>query len=190
MALPMKTSSSKPRRRVLGAGNYIRLVREGRWEYAERVVASGAVAIVAVTDDRDLVLVEQYRVPVGGPAIELPAGLIGDIPGESVADWGVIARRELLEETGFQARRMTRLTSGPMSAGFSSETVALYLARGLTRVHEGGGVDHEEIRVHVVSLAKVRNWLARKERAGFRIDQKIFAGLYFASQLSLSARQR
>jgi ADP-ribose pyrophosphatase len=68
--------------------------------------------------------------------------------------------------------------------------VALYLARGLTRVHDGGGIDHEEIRVHVVPLARVENWLKRKGRAGLHIDQKIFAGLYFAGQLSLSARRR
>lgn len=186
----MKATEKPPRRRVLAAGKYIRLVQEGQWEYAERAVACGAVAIVAVTDDQDLVLVEQHRVPMGGPTIELPAGLVGDIPGESVADWGEIARRELLEETGFQARRMTRLTFGPMSAGFSSETVALYRASGLKRVHDGGGVEHEQIRVHLVPLSRVEAWLKRKGRSGIHIDQKIFAGLYFTGHVSLSGGRR
>lgn len=179
-----------PRRKILGSGKYIRLVREGTWEYAERAVACGAVAIVAVTDAEELVLVEQHRVPMGGPTIELPAGLVGDIAGEATDDWAVVARRELLEETGFRARGMKRLTFGPMSAGFSSETVALYQASGLTRLHAGGGVEHEAIEVHLVPLTKVEGWLRRKERAGLHIDQKIFAGLYFTRHLSLSGESR
>jgi len=175
-----------PRRRILGAGKYVRLIQEGRWEYAERALACGAVAIAAVTDDRELVLVEQHRVPMGGPTIELPAGLVGDIAGESTDDWGLVARRELLEETGFRARKMKRMGFGPMSAGFSSETVALYLASGLKRIHAGGGVEHESIQVHLAPLDRIESWLKRKERAGLHIDQKIFAGLYFAQRLSLS----
>jgi len=178
------------RRRVLGAGKYIRLIQEGRWEFAERTLACGAVAIIAVTNENELVLVEQHRVPMGGPTIELPAGLVGDIDGEPTDDWALIARRELLEETGFQARTMKRMTFGPMSAGFSSETVALYLAGGLTRVHAGGGVEHEEIKVHLAPVDRIETWLKRKARAGMHIDQKIFAGLYFAQRLSLSGGGR
>lgn len=181
---------TKSKRRVLGEGQYIRLVRDGTWEYAERVVACGAVAIVAVTDDARLVLVEQFRVPMGGPAIELPAGLVGDIPGESTDDWAAVARRELLEETGFRARRMVRATFGPMSPGFTSETVALYLASGLNRVAAGGGVEQEQIRVHLPRLSGIEAWLKRQARAGLHIDQKIFAGLYFAARLSLSTGGR
>jgi ADP-ribose pyrophosphatase len=179
-----------PRRRILAAGKYIRLIQEGRWEYAERTLACGAVAIVAVTEEKQLILVEQHRVPMGGPTIELPAGLVGDIAGEPTDDWAVIARRELLEETGFRARSMKRMTFGPMSAGFSSETVALYLAGGLTRVHDGGGVEHEEIKVHLAPLDRIESWLKRKARAGLHIDQKIFAGLYFTQRLSLSDGSR
>jgi ADP-ribose pyrophosphatase len=175
-----------PRRKILGSGKYIRLIQEGQWEFAERAVASGAVAIVAVTDEQELVLVEQHRVPMGGATIELPAGLVGDIAGEATDDWSVIARRELLEETGFRARGMKRLTFGPMSAGFSSETVALYRATGLKRIHEGGGVEHESIVVHLVPLDRVERWLQRQARRGRHIDQKIFAGLYFTRRLSLS----
>jgi ADP-ribose pyrophosphatase len=171
----------KRNRQILGEGKYIRLVREGTWEYAERTLALGAVAVVAVTDDDKLVLIEQYREPIHNRIIELPAGLVGDIAGESVDDWGEIARRELLEETGFAARRIAKLAEGPVSAGFSSELVAFYLARGLKRVGPGGGVDHEEIEVHTVPLKRVFAWLKRRARAGCAIDQKIYAGLYFAA---------
>lgn len=160
----------------------MRLVRKGRWEYAERNVARGAVVIVPITEERELVLIEQHRVPIGGRIIELPAGLVGDIAGEPIHDWGLVAKRELLEETGFRARRVKRLSAGPVSAGFSSETVAFYLATGLVREHAGGGVDHEEISVHVVPIDKVEGWLKRRERAGLQIDQKIFAGMHFAMQ--------
>jgi ADP-ribose pyrophosphatase len=171
--------------KILKAGKYLRLVKLGNWEFAERTGALGAVAIAAVTDQAELVLVEQDRPPMRGPVIELPAGLVGDVPGESVDDWRVVARRELLEETGFRARRMVRVAQGPLSAGFSSESMALYLASGLSRVHAGGGVDHEAIRVHVVKLAGIENWLARQARRGKQIDLKIFAGLHFATRLSL-----
>ena len=81
---------------TIGAGKYLRLVRRGTWEYAERVGASGAVCIIAVTDDRKLVLIEQVRPAMGGPVIELPAGLVGD--GEDAGEQGsVAAGRELTE---------------------------------------------------------------------------------------------
>lgn len=166
---------------VLAEGKYIRLVKEGRWEYAERNVARGAVVIVAITDSRELILIEQHRVPIHNQIIELPAGLVGDVAGESTDDWAEIARRELIEETGYAARRMKKLAEGPVSAGFSSERVAFYLAAGLRKVGPGGGVDHEEIKVHEIAIDRVASWLKRRARAGCDIDQKIYAGLYFAA---------
>ncbi|MCY2963503.1 MAG: NUDIX hydrolase [Planctomycetota bacterium] len=166
---------------VLAEGKYMRMVRRGTWEYAERNSALGAVVIVAVTPGRELVLVEQHRVPVNAAVIELPAGLVGDIPGESTDDWGVQAKRELLEETGFDARRVKHLATGPVSAGFGTEEVDFYLATGLKRVHAGGGVEHENITVHVVPLDRVPAWLNRQRKRGVLVDLKVYAGLYFAS---------
>ena len=57
-------------------GRFLRVIQEGRWEYADRVKTSGAVAIVAVTEDARLVLTEQYRIPMGKRVIELPAGSV------------------------------------------------------------------------------------------------------------------
>ncbi|RMF83027.1 MAG: DNA mismatch repair protein MutT, partial [Planctomycetota bacterium] len=57
---------------VLAAGRYLSLVRQGRWEYARRVNCTGAVVIIATTDDDRIILVEQFRTPLGKPVIELP----------------------------------------------------------------------------------------------------------------------
>jgi ADP-ribose pyrophosphatase len=58
---------------TLHAGKFLALVKEGHWEYVERIGTSGAAIIVAVTDEQKLLLVEQYRIPVHRRTIELPA---------------------------------------------------------------------------------------------------------------------
>jgi hypothetical protein len=98
-------------------GKFIRLVRQHNWEFVQRKNVSGIVGIVAVTDDRRLVLVEQFRPPVGKPVIELPAGLAGDVAGSETEELADAARRELLEETGLRGEEMTRLCAGTASAG-------------------------------------------------------------------------
>ena len=125
---------------ILAAGRFLRLARRGKWEYAERVHPRPAVVIVAVTSAGELVLVEQFRVPMQARVLELPAVLVGDVPGDDHPDSRTHARRELLEETGFWARGMKRLCGGPVSAGFGTETVEFFLATGLERVGRGGGV--------------------------------------------------
>src|SRR3954468_22064076 len=97
---------------VLYSGKFLSLVKEGRWEYADRVSATGAVVIVAVTSEQNLLLVEQYRIPVHQRTIELPAGIVGDEPGKSDESYVEAAKRELLEETGFTAKGIETLTIG------------------------------------------------------------------------------
>src|SRR5688572_2363354 len=137
---------------VLAEGKYLRLVREGHWEYAERTRASGAVVLVALTDDGRLLLTEQHRVPLARTVIELPAGLTGDDDGQEQEPAAQSARRELLEETGYEAREMKLLTSGPPTAGLANEIVSFFLAAGLTKTGAGGGTESEEIVVHEVLL--------------------------------------
>ena len=163
----------------IGRGRFIRLVRRGGWEWAERTNASGIVVIVAVTPDDKVLLVEQHRVPVGGPVIELPAGLAGDIAGEEDEDLSVAANRELEEETGWRAERLERLTAGPVSAGMTSEVLTFYRAHGLQRVGDGGGDPSEDIVVHEVPLTEVHGWLEARAAAGVMADPKVYAGLYF-----------
>ena len=59
-------------------GKHMRFMRAGGWEYVSRKGVTGIIALLAITDEGKLVLVEQYRPPVGAPVIELPAGLAGD----------------------------------------------------------------------------------------------------------------
>jgi ADP-ribose pyrophosphatase len=159
-------------------GKFIRVMRNGRWEYADRIGTTGAVAIVAVTEAGRLILTEQFRIPVGKRVLELPAGLAGDEPGSPGEAFAEAARRELLEETGYAATEMVWLAEGPPSAGLGSEIVTFYAARGLHREHGGGGHGGENIQVHEVALAELDAWLAARQEAGVLVDPKIFAGLY------------
>jgi len=165
--------------KTLFKGKFLALLQEGRWEYAHRVNATGAAIILAVTAEQKLLLVEQYRIPVHARTIELPAGIIGDEPGSANEQHAAAAKRELLEETGYEARQMVELTSGPASSGLTSEVVTLFHATNLRRIHAGGGVAHEAITVHEVSLGEIDNWLVKRVAEGLLIDAKIYAGLYF-----------
>ncbi len=171
---------NSPERQVVAEGKFLRMVKSGRWEFVERTNCSGAVVMIAVTEDDRLLLVEQLRVPLGARVIELPAGLVGDLPGESAEGWAEAARRELLEETGYEADRFEPVVSGPISAGLSNETATLCLARGARRVGPGGGDGVEDIAVHAVPLAGVERWLDERRAAGLLVDVKVYAGLYFA----------
>jgi len=162
---------------TLYEGQYLRLKRRGRWEYAERTNASSAVIVVAVTPDDCVLFVEQYRHPVQAASIEMPAGLVGDLGhAESVE---TAAQRELLEETGWEAARIEFLMAGPSSSGMSNEMIAFVRASGLRRVHAGGGDETEQITVHEVPRAEAAGWLHRKIQEGYSIDPKLYAGLYF-----------
>lgn len=165
---------------VMATGKFLRLVKRGRWEFADRVNSTGAVVVVAVTNEGRIVLTEQYRLPLDQRVVELPAGLAGDEPGAADEDFALAARRELLEETGYECRDVQWLTSGPTSGGLSTEIVAFYRAVGLTKVHPGGGTEHENIEVHEVHIDEALAWLKARHDAGVLIDPKVYAGLYFA----------
>lgn len=166
--------------KTLHDGEFLKLLRDRHWEYVERQNARGAAAMVAITQDREIVLVEQYRIPLHARAIELPAGIIGDSDAFRDETIESSALRELLEETGFQGRSARLVCSGPTAPGLSSEFSNLVLVTGLTRVHAGGGVDGEDITVHVVSLAQIDEWLEGQRAKGLLIEPRIYAGLYFA----------
>lgn len=161
-------------KQILAKGKYLSLIKEGTWEYADRGANISAVAIIPLTRNGELVLTEQYRVPIKANVIDLPAGLVGDEASFENEPEEEAARRELLEETGFQARSMKRLISGPTSAGMATETVTFYLAKGVRKVAEGGGIESESILVHVVPVDQIMKWLRRAERQGKRIDVKTY----------------
>jgi len=159
------------------AGHYLTMVKRGRWEYVTRRIKKPAVGIVAVTDADRILLVEQYRSPVGHRLVELPAGLAGDIPGAENEPLLEAAQRELLEETGYSASVWTELTTGYSSPGLTDESIVLFLAEGLEKVGPGGGDQNESIEVHEVSWEHVLPWLAEHGQVA---DLKLLAGLYAA----------
>lgn len=165
---------------VMAQGRFLRLVRRGRWEYAERPNTAGAVAVIALTDSDELVLVQQQRVPLGRACIELPAGLAGDMDDDPDESFLEAARRELLEETGFTAQHIEHLFPAVTSPGLTSESIDLYRATGLTRQHNGGGIDHEQITVHLVPIDRVDAWLAEQSSAGLAVDIKVYAAAALA----------
>jgi ADP-ribose pyrophosphatase len=165
---------------MLGAGRHVRLVRENGWEYLERPGVSGIVILVALTPEGRLLLIEQWRQPVAARVIELPAGLAGDVPGQEREPLERAARRELIEETGYDAEAFDPLGRCTPSPGATSEVVAFFRARGLRRVAAGGGDEHEDIQVHEVPLDGLTGWLAEREAAGRLIDMKVWAGLRLA----------
>lgn len=169
---------------ILYAGKFINLVREGRWEYSERkATVTGIVAIVAFTPQREVILVEQERIPCHGRVIEFPAGLVGDKVGlanESLED---AAHREFMEETGYRAKRFRYLTEGPVSAGMTSEVISIFLAEEVEKVGLGGGDSTESIVTHLVPFKDIDTWLEQKRREGVQVDMKVYSGLYFLQKV-------
>lgn len=162
---------------TLYEGQWLRMLRRGRWEYVERTHGDGmAVIIIAVTPGDHVLFVEQFRVPLGRRTIEMPAGLVGD---DHAADTlASAAHRELVEETGWEPARVEVLLTGPTSSGMSSERIAFVRASGLRKVGPGGGTDSEDITVHEVPRDEVPMWLVQKQREGFELDLKLWAGLW------------
>ncbi len=159
-------------------GRYLGIDERTGWEFATRTNATGVVVIVAVTPAAEIVLVEQHRIPVQAPVIELPAGLVGDTddPGESLLS---AAERELWEETGYRSDQWKELARCPSSAGLTDEVLTLYLAADAVREGPGGGDDSEDIVVHTIALDRVDGWLAQQLQSGREFDPKIYAALYW-----------
>ena len=151
-------------------GKYICVKTEGTWEYVSRVRGIGAAVILAI-DEGHVLLVEQYRVPIGTNCLELPAGLIGDE--QEGEDIHLAAIRELEEETGYRAERMVDLGRFHASPGMSSEGFTLLRAEGLEKVGEGGGVENEDIVVHRVPVTEVPAFVAAKRAEGLAVDVKM-----------------
>ncbi len=158
-------------RKIFDGKEIVVFERDG-WEFVERTRAKEAVAIVAIIDSR-LILTEQYRRPVDARVIDLPAGLIEEFGAEETA------KRELEEETGFGCERVDLLATSPTSPGITSEIVHYYRAIFPRRTGKGGGVGGEEIKVHLIALRDIEQWLKSREAL---VDSKVWAGLYFATQ--------
>ena len=156
---------------TMWAGRFVQVQRKGRWEYAGRVRGIRAVVVLA-EHDGCWILVEQPRAPLGGPCLELPAGLVGDHgDGAGVEDTAI---KELEEETGFTASHVERLGDFHASPGMLSESFTLVRAHGVRRVGAGGGVAGEEdITVHLVPKPELADFVADRRAAGVAVDVKL-----------------
>jgi len=155
---------------IVWQGKFITVRKWANWEFVGRARGIRAAVIVAIDGDHVL-LVEQYRVPLGRNCLELPAGLVGDdTEGEAIE---IAAARELEEETGYRADHISVIGEFASSPGMVSETFHLVRAEGLTRIGDGGGVDGEGIIVHCVALADVPAFVAAKRADNVVIDTKL-----------------
>ena len=135
---------------LMWQGKYIRAIKQGRWEYVSRTNNVRAVVILAEFEGK-MILVDQYRVPVGANCLELPAGLVGDEDPNATVEGTAI--KELEEETGFTAKRVERLGDFYSSPGMVSEGFTLVRAHGVTRCDRKV---EEEITVHLVARLTFR----------------------------------
>ncbi len=118
----------------------------GKQATREVIRHNGAVCVVPITEDGDVLMVRQYRYPFGRVLLEVPAGKID--PGEAPED---CARRELSEETGASAAVLTYLGDYYPSVAILDENIRMYLARGLT-FHESHTDDDEFLQLVRIPL--------------------------------------
>ncbi len=158
---------------IVWQGKFITAKTKGKWEYVSRARGIRAAVILAIDAEDRVLLVEQFRVPLGKPCIELPAGLIGDDDSFEGEDAAAAANRELEEETGYRAARVEVVGEFYSSPGMVSEAFTLLRAHDLTRVGAGGGLDGEDITVHRVPLSGLAAFIDQRRALGDGIDVRL-----------------
>lgn len=152
------------------------LLPNGNTSTREYIVHPGAVVVVPLLDNGDVLMVRQFRYPLQRDFLELPAGKID--PGEDVLACG---QRELLEETGYAARDWRLLTTIHPCIGYSDERLLIYLAKDMTE--HGHRRDEDEFLENIrLPLATAMEWV----RDGRISDVKTMVGLFWAEKLARS----
>lgn len=143
---------------------------DGKKSTREIVEHPGAVAVVAVTRDKELVLVRQFRKPAERVMLEIPAGVPhkGELPEDC-------ARRELEEETGYHARKVRKIWEGFASPGYSNEVINFCLALDMT-LRQQNTEDDENIEVDLVDIEMCVDML----KNGKINDNKTMIGILIA----------
>ena len=137
------------------------LLPNGKEGKREIINHPGAVAVIAITNEGKLVLVEQYRKALERSIIEIPAGKL-----ERGEEPELAAKRELEEETGYGCHEISYLQSFATSPGFADEVIHLYVAKNLYEIEEKAELDEDEF----VSLMEV----SIEEAEEMVRDQKIY----------------
>jgi len=179
--------------RVLHRGRYLEFrvdtIERTDGSRSERDIAGhpGAVAIVAIDPDDQILFVRQWRTPAARVLLEIPAGTLDLDPATGATeDPDLAARRELEEETGYRAGTWQRLTAFFTAPGFTSEHMTLYLATNLTAAHpdERLGPDEDEhLRLERRSLDDALAAVDRGEIA----DAKSILGLLWVARMRSGA---
>lgn len=146
------------------------MLPNGKTGTREVVEHAGAVAVVPLTKDGNIILVRQFRHAVGQVMLEVPAGKLD--PGEKPE---ACAMRELAEETGFKADTLRKLTSMYTTPGFSDEIIHLYAAEDLVPSDKMPDED-EFINTEVYTPEQIRAMIA----SGELCDAKSLVALYLA----------
>ena len=142
-------------------------LENGRLTRREIIEHPGAVAVVALDEDDNVILVRQFRRPVEKELLEIPAGIL-EAGEEPIA----CARRELKEETGYRAECLERIGGLYPSPGFCTEHIHLYLATGLKK-GLSAPEDDEDIEVTRIPLSDIPTLVSQGEIC----DGKTIAGL-------------
>jgi len=160
---------------IVYEGSFIRVVKDkvrlpdGSTSTREHIKHPGAVAVLAILDNGNLVMERQFRYPPQREFIELPAGKIDH--GEDIL---ITAQRELLEETGYVASEWIHLSTMWPCIGYADERMEYFLARGLT--HQGSQLDEGEfLEVFELSPADAMQWI----KLGKINDSKTVLGLFW-----------
>lgn len=174
---------------VLWQGRFLRIVlisfidKDGnlrKWEAVERINSKGIVIVIPITPEGEFVFIRQFRPAFGSYVIEFPAGL--NDKKEALID---VAKRELIEETGFLSDEIIFLAEGPVSSGLSTEVITVYIAKNVRKApaeirEQYPPDDTESIEVLKVPHEKVYDFLEQQRIKGDFIDLKIYGFLELA----------